>query len=77
MIYLDDEERTMKHSTIALGVGALWALVPAVAAAAGPAAATEGLSPWSIAASVGLMALGLVSLAVGAVGLLRKRGRAE
>lgn len=65
----------MKHRTAALGMGLL-ALAPSAAFAAGPAAATEGLSPWSILASAGLMALGLVSLAVGAVGLLRGRRRA-
>ncbi|MGQ9457900.1 MAG: hypothetical protein ACUVXH_07715 [Anaerolineae bacterium] len=67
----------MKHRTAALGMGLLLALVPSATFAAGSAAATEGLSPWSILASAGLMALGLISLAVGAVGLLQGRRRAE
>ncbi len=67
----------MKHCTSALGLWLFLALVPAVAAAAGPGTTTEGVPTWSILASAGLMALGLVSLAVGAAGLLRSRRRTE
>lgn len=72
-----EEVKRMEHRTAALGMGLLLALVPSATFAAGSAAATEGFSPWSILASAGLMALGLISLAVGAVGLLRGRRRAE
>ncbi|MGC8838434.1 MAG: hypothetical protein ACP5UM_08460 [Anaerolineae bacterium] len=67
----------MRYRPVVPGVSLLLALVPSVAVAAGPGASTEGLSPWSILASAGLMALGLLSVAVGAVGLLRNRRRVQ